>query len=113
MMNKEQAMNVLRNTFIDLELLDGTKVKLTLSFYLLKKLEEKHPELAEAYYALQRKKQSEMRDHHLIIMLYTAYVCANLNAPERLDEDAFAMLLPSDREAIGAITKKLMGGKKA
>lgn len=112
MMNKEQALNVLRNTFIDLEMMGGETVKLTLSFYLLKKLEEKNPDLTEAYYALQRKKQTDLRDHHLITLLYTAYACANLNDPEMMDEETFAILLPNDREMIGDVARRLMGGKK-
>lgn len=110
MMNKEQALNVLRNTFIDLELVGGIKVKLTLSFYLLKKLEEKKPELTEAYYALQRKKQSEMRDHHFITLLYVAYACANMDDPEMMDEDTFAILLPFGDATKTALER--LGGKK-
>lgn len=112
MMNKEQAMNLLKNTFIDYTLIGDMTVKLTLSFFLLKKLESKMPEVAERYYKTQTKKQSEMRDTDLISILYTAYCCANIDDPELMDEETFAILMGSDRMALNGIVNRLVGAKK-
>ncbi len=111
-MNKEQALNVLKNTFVDFEMLGDITVKLTFSFYLLKRLESKYPELAERYFDIQRKKKEEATNEDTITAFYTAYVCANMDDPDLMDEEAFFILFPSDIKYITQVAGKLMGGKK-
>lgn len=82
MMNKEQALNLLKNTFIDYEMVGGIKVKLTLSFYLLKQLETKNPDLIKRYYEAQTKDAKQRRDSDTITLMYTAYCCANMDDPD-------------------------------
>lgn len=111
-MDKATALNLLKNTFVPLELEGGVTVKLTLAFYLLKKLESKNPDLADRYYKATSKKQHEMREFDIVTMLYTAYVCANMDDPELMDEDTFMILLGSDRVSLKNIVQGLVGSKK-
>lgn len=113
MMDKSTAMNLLKNTFVDYTLIDGTTVKLTLAFALLKMLEDKDANLANRYYKVTSKKESEMRELDIITMLYTAYFCACIaDGAEAMDEDTFMILLGSDRLSLKRIFNQLMGAKK-
>ena len=111
-MDKSTAMNLLKNTFVKLEMLGGIEVNLTLAFYLLKQLESKNALLAERYYKTTQKKQTELRDTDIITILYTAYSCANMDDPNMMDEDTFTIMLGSDRETLGGLMNQLIGAKK-
>ena len=111
-MDKSTAMNLLKNTFIDYEMLDGRTVKLTLAFYLLKQLEGKNAILAERYYKTTQKKQNEMRDTDMVTILYTAYCCANMDDPEMIDEETFTILMGADRMSLNGLMNRLIGAKK-
>lgn len=112
-MDKSTAMNLLKNTFVDYELLDGSTVKLTLAFALLKMLEDKNAVLANRYYKVTTKKESEMRELDIVTMLYTAYTCACIaDNAEVMDEDTFMILLGSDRLSLKRVFNQLMGAKK-
>lgn len=109
-MDKSTAMNLLKNTYVQYELIDGTKVDLTLAFYLLKLLEGKNPGLTARYYKLQSKK--EMIDTDMVTIIYTAYCCANLDNPEMMDEETFMIMMGSDRLSMRSLMNRLMGSKK-
>ena len=112
-MDKSTAMNLLKNTFVDYELIDGSTVKLTLAFALLKMLEDKDSALANRYYKVTAKKESEMRELDIVTMLYTAYSCACIaDGAESMDEDMFMILIGSDRQSLRRIFNQLMGAKK-
>jgi len=111
-MDKATAMNFLKNTFIDYTLINGETVKLTMAFALLKELENRKPELVSKYYKLSAKKDSEFRDLDMVTILYTAYMCANLDNPEAYDEEVFTILLGSDRMSMRYLANQLMGAKK-
>ena len=111
-MDKSTAMNLLKNTFVDYTLIDGTTVKLTLAFALLKALENKNPDLANRYYKLTAKKPHEVNEFDTVTMLYTAYACANMDDPEMMDEETFMILLGSDRFSLRRVFNQLMGAKK-
>lgn len=111
-MDKSSAINLLKNTFIDYTLIDGTTVKLTLAFYLLKQLESKNPSLSDRYYKTTSKKQSELRDIDTVTIIYTAYCCANLDNEELMDEDVFMILMGGDRLSMNGIVQRLVGAKK-
>lgn len=109
-MDKSIAMNLLKNTYVEYELIDGNKVNLTLAFYLLKLLEGKKPDLTARYYKMQSKK--EMNDLDMVTILYTAYCCANMDDPEMMDEETFMILMGSDRLTMRGLMNRLLGAKK-
>ena len=112
-MDKSTAMNLLKNTFVDYPLIDGSEVKLTLAFALLKMLEDKDSSLANRYYKVTSKKEHEMRELDIVTMLYTAYSCACIaDNSEPMDEDTFTILLGSDRLPLKRVFNQLMGAKK-
>lgn len=111
-MDKSTAMNLLKNTFIDYELIDGNTVKLTLAFYLLKQLEGKNPKIVERYYKAIQKKQSEATDFDAVSVIYTAYCCANIDDPEMMDEETFTIMMGADRVSLGGLMNDLVGAKK-
>lgn len=111
-MDKITAMNLLKNTFVDYTLIDGTTVKMTLAFALLKAIEGKKPELADRYYRVTSKKQSEVRETDMLTIMYTAYMCANIDDPDLMDEDVFEILVGYDRTSMSAVVEQLMGVKK-
>lgn len=109
-MDKSTAMNLLKNTYVSYDLIDGSKVELTLAFYLLKVLEGKNPNLTARYYKLQTKK--EMNDLDMVTIIYTAYCCANLDNPEMMDEETFMIMMGCDRLSMRSLMNRLMGAKK-
>ena len=109
-MDKSTAMNLLKNTYVPYTMIDGTTVQLTLAFYLLKLLETKNAALVERYYKTTNKR--EMRDLDIVTVLYTAYMCANLDNEDAMDEETFTILLGSDRLSMNGIMNHLMGAKK-
>ena len=111
-MDKATAMNLLKNTFVEHTLLDGTTVKMTLAFAVLKMLESKNPELADRYYKVTMKNERDMREMDMITIVYTAYVCANIDNPDVLDEETFMILLGSDRFALRDTVQRMLGAKK-
>ena len=112
-MDKSTAMNLLKNTFVDYELLDGSTVKLTLAFALLKMLEDKNASLANRYYKITAKKEHEMRELDIVTLLYTAYACACMvDGKDPMDEEMFMILLGSDRMSLKRVFNQLMGAKK-
>lgn len=111
-MDKSTAMNLLKNTFVEYELINGAKIQLTLAFYLLKQLEGKNPSIVDRYYKSMSKKQSEVNDFDAITIIYTAYCCANIDDPEMMDEETFMIMLGSDRMSMGGLMNKLVGAKK-
>ena len=111
-MDKATAMNFLKNTFVDYTLINGETVKLTMAFALLKELENRNPELVTRYYKLAAKKESDFRDLDMVTILYTAYMCANLDNPEAYNEEVFTILLGSDRMSMRYLSNQLMGAKK-
>lgn len=112
-MDKSTAMNLLKNTFVDYTLIDGTTVKLTLAFAILKMLEDKDASLANRYYKVTAKKEHEMRELDIVTMLYTAYACACIvDNADAMDEETFTILLGSDRLSLRRVFNQLMGAKK-
>lgn len=112
-MDKSTAMNLLKNTFVDYTLLDGSEVKLTLAFALLKMLEDKNAVLVNRYYKVTSKKEHEMRELDVVTLLYTAYSCACIvDDVKPMDEEVFMILLGSDRLSLKQVFNQLMGAKK-
>ena len=103
----------MKNTFLDLELQDGTKIQLTLNFSRLLQLRSKRKKVYEQYtHALAGK--GDVFENSLVT-IYTAYLCANL---EKLDNnevmsyETFIDAIPQSFATINEAVEKLMYPKK-
>lgn len=97
------------STIIEFEMTDGTKVNMSLNFYLLYQLKNKN----EATYGEYTKIMSAgTKDEiEMIVVLYTAYLCANLES-ECMSFEDFLMNCPVNRSTIRATVNRLISPKK-
>lgn len=101
------------NTTIDFEFCDGTTAKLTLTYYALYQLKSKNKSLYTRYNeAMNRLSKQNMDELDTITILYTSYVCANMDSDELMNEVEFMQLCGSDRKAVGRAVKELTQPKK-
>lgn len=99
------------NTTIDFEFCDGTKAKMTLTFYALYQLKAKNKSLYERYNrVMTNPKATDELD--MITVVYTAYVCANMSEENLMTEEEFMMKCGSDRIAIRDAVQSLTQPKK-
>ena len=105
----------LLNTTYDYEFVDGTTAKLTLAFYYLYKLRSTHKKLYERYnkIMLETSKNESYDEINQLLILYTAYVCANMDDENLMSEEDFIMQCGSDREQMGKALQYLTAPKKA
>ena len=103
------------NTTYDFELADGSVVELTLAFYKLYQLRSKNKALYERYNKIMSKnaKGGDVDELDTIGVLYAAYVCANMEKDNLMDEEKFMMLCGSDRLAVNKAVEHLITPKKA
>lgn len=100
------------NTIIEFEFCDGTTAKMTLQFYALYQLKTKDKKLYEKYSAIMAKPRIT-DELEMITIMYTAYVCANLdNYEDIMSEVEFMILCGSDRSAINRAYRELTQPKK-
>lgn len=85
-MDKKLMTNTMREFHFD----DGTKTKLTLNFFLVYHLKEKHKSLYERYNKIVMDGAKDMMD--FVTILYTAYSCAMLQEEEEPISEAEFML---------------------
>lgn len=101
------------NTTYDFELVDGSKVKMTLAFYALLQLRSRNKSLYERYNkCMVEQAKGNYDDLDNITVLYAAYMCAHLNDTEVMSEEEFFMACGSDREAVGTAIGALLAPKK-
>lgn len=67
-----------KNTYIDYKFEDGDSVKMTLTFYAVYLLKNKNKKIYDEYNKIMAGGVKEEID--LIVILYAAYLCANLDA---------------------------------
>lgn len=93
-----------RATFQTLELNDGQKIRMCLTFGRLLKLREKCPKTYEKYNNFAMNGVKDEVDFP--IFLYTGYLCANIDHTEKcMSEDEFYNKLPENHAiVIGAVT---------
>lgn len=95
------------NTALEYTFYDGTTANLTLAFYLLYQLKTKNRALYNKYNKIMTGNLNDEFD--MITVLYTAYICANLNETEVMTEEEFMMKCGSDHfgvaNAFEALTK--------
>lgn len=102
------------NTTYDFELADGSIVKLTLAFYALYQLRNKHKSLYERYNKIMtsmNKNNTDILD--MVTIVYVGYMCANMEAENLLSEEEFLIKCGSDIEAVGNAMNHLIRAKKA
>ena len=99
------------STIHEFELADGRKVKMTLRFYSLYLLKSKNKQAYEKYNKIMIKGPQEEIEN--VTILYTAYLCANLeNIEECMSEMDFLMNMPDDREYVNNVLSALINPKK-
>lgn len=100
----------MKNTYKELELSNGEKIKLTLNFARLLYIRNQEP---KQYDELMRIMQSKDIDPILdsIKVIYVAYLCANVNN-EVLKEEEFMELVPFDLEKVNILAGQLLQGGK-
>ena len=85
------------NTTIDYKFEDGDSAKMTLTFYAVYLLKNKNKKIYDEYNKVMSGGVKEEID--LIIILYTAYLCANLDA-ECMSFEAFIIKCGSNRRKV-------------
>lgn len=97
------------NTIVDVEMINGEILKMTLNFKNLYLLRNKDKKTYSEYMRISNAgPQDEME---VAMMLYTAYKCANLDQECKTFED-FIEILPVNREEVTEIALKLQPKKK-
>lgn len=105
------------NTKYTFEFQDGTTAEMTLAFYALYMLRAKNRSLYERYNAAMNRMGDQKKGGYdeldTIVVLYTAYLCANLNNLEAaMSEEEFLMKCGSDRVSVGRAVRMLTQPKK-
>lgn len=99
------------NTVYEFEFDNGEVVKMTLRFYSLYLLKSKNKQAYERYNKIMIKGPQEELEN--VTILYTAYLCANLDHIEEcMSELDFLQLMPDDREYVSGVLAKLINPKK-
>ncbi len=111
-MNNQNVVTNNKNTYCDLELNNGSIVKLTLTFGRLNLLKRVNNELYQKYNKIIMQKSDDILD--LVTILYVAYWCAYYNAGQSniYTENDFIELAPFDLSEIKRIYKQLTQPKK-
>lgn len=97
--------NALCNGY-EFEFQDGDKCQMSLSFIRLKRLASKRKDLSDRYHNVMIKGTKSELD--VLTVLYTAYVCANMESDALMSEDDFIERCGEDHviifEAFDALT---------
>ena len=101
----------MKNTYQELELEDGLVVKLTLNFARLLVIKNDQPKLYDRFMKVLQNKSFDIVFDSLTV-LYTAYLCANMNEESKLSEEDFINMVPFDLEVINVTAGKLIQNKK-
>lgn len=103
-------MDKSRITFYEMELADGSKVKLALAYSLLFQLRKLKPKVYEEYNEVAMNGTKDELKH--IDLIYAAYLCANIeNVDECMSKEKFINLLPEEHYTIPVMTAALLYGK--
>jgi hypothetical protein len=92
------------------EFYDGTDCEMTLAFILLKKLSSKNRTLYDRCQKIMANGGKDEFD--TLTVLYTAYMCANMDAENILTEDEFIEKCGCDRQALMDALMALTNPKK-
>ncbi len=104
-------MSEIKNTFYNLQLLDGRTVKLTLNYARLYALRSKNKAAYDKYVKTKNSLDDKNIDEFdLVYIIYTAYLCANPDASESFEE--FLEVVPNDDFIIGQLLVNLIAPSK-
>ncbi|RDU22210.1 hypothetical protein [Anaerosacchariphilus polymeriproducens] len=104
-------MQKFKNTVIEFELTDESKVTLSLAFILLLKLKNENKGMYEKFNKIIMNGPKDLFDN--ITILYTAYLCANLeHADKCLTEMQFIESIPDNMNYINEMVQELVAPKK-
>ena len=109
------AKNRANNTIVELEMQDGTTVKLTLAYRWLLKLSAFNRKAYDEYNKIWNKKASTREEIDNVRICYAAYLCAALQdgtQDEAMSWDEFLDRVTLDREAIGHALMGLLAPKR-
>ena len=101
----------MKNSYQELELENGTTVKLTLNFARLLQIKNEQPKVYERFMKVLQNKNFDIVFDSLTV-LYTGYLCANMNNESVLSEEEFVELIPFDLEVINVTAGALIQSKK-
>ena len=101
----------MKNTYQELVLENGETVKLTLNFARLLKIKNEQPKIYDRFMKVLQNKDFDIVFDSLTV-LYTGYLCANMNEESVLSEDEFMELVPFDLEVINVVAGKLIQSSK-
>lgn len=97
-------------TFWEVELINGEKIKATITFERLYKLANKNKEMYDKYDEIIHG-HGNGGDLDSAYVLYVAYVCANIDA-EYMGWEEFMAFLPYDPDRIVGIVNEMVAPKK-
>ena len=101
------------NTNYTFEFCDGTTAELTLTFYSLYQLKAKNRTMYDRYHKIMSNNAANKYDElEMISVLYTAYICANLDKEDVMTEEEFIIKCGSDRIAVANAVRELTQPKK-
>ena len=101
----------MKNTYQELELIDGQTIKMTLNFARLLKIKNDQPIIYDRFMKVLSNKEFDIISDSLTV-LYVGYLCANIGNESILAEDDFTELIPFDLELINTKAGQLIQGKK-
>lgn len=99
----------MKNTFQELELINGEVIKLTLNFAKLLNIKNNKEDLYTRFIKILNGKDLDIITDSLTV-LYVGYLCAN--SDQVLSEEDFMELVPFDLELINVLAGKLIMSKK-
>lgn len=101
------------NTTYEYEFEDGSKAKMTLAFFAIYQLKSKNNSLYNRYnQAMNNLSKNNADELNTMTVLYTAYVCANMDEKNLMSEEEFLIKCGSDRIAVGKAARALTQPKK-
>lgn len=104
-----------KNTIVEMEMADGSTVKLTLAYRYLIQLSGINPKVYKEYNAVFSKTASQREEIDNVTMLYAAYLCAQIQegtVEDAMSWDDFIDTLSLDREITGRAVIALIAPKR-
>ena len=103
------------NTVVELEMDDGSVVRLTLAYRYLMQLSAKNRAAYDEYNASWRKKEEKRDEFDNLRFIYTGYLCAAImdgTFDDTMTWQQFLDAAPIDREAVGMALMGLIAPKR-
>lgn len=108
--------NTTANTVVEMEMADGSVVRLTLAYRFLLKLSSVNRKAYDDYNAVYNKKEGRREEIDNIRILYAAYLCAAIQdgaEESAMTWDAFIDAVSTDRETTNRALMELVAPKRA